>query len=188
MISFQILRIGGVVESSSHKRSMSQFSTNELPEFDEELARIADDHLRAKFEFLELLGKGGMGTVFKARSSKDGRIVALKFIDKTHSQTDLERLHREKQVSDLMNDKHIVEVLDLSVSNSGFPYLVMEFADGISLEQLLKQTGAYNALAISLFKQSLQIKSLTDSERNACKLGIKELEASAAMMNRHYER
>ncbi len=83
------------------------------------------------------LGAGGMGQVFLAIDKKFDRRVAIKSIktDQSTSRGMVERFYRELLTTGLFNHNNIVRVYDYEV-NSHPPYLVMEYVDGGTLEQL----------------------------------------------------
>ena len=90
-------------------------------------------------EILELLGQGGMGTVFKVRQKNLDRLAALKVIppqaalDPTFS----ERFAREARALARLNHASIVTVYDQG-NQGGFYYLLMEYIDGPNLRQLMR--------------------------------------------------
>ncbi len=106
--------------------------------------RIRDD-----FERLGELGRGGAGTVFRARHRATGREVAVKaLVDKVSDEpTARERFLRESRVR--VESPHVVQTLDVRVEQ-GQVYLVLELCPGGSLEERLR----LGALPIA---QSLQI-------------------------------
>jgi serine/threonine protein kinase len=92
-----------------------------------------------QFEILELIGRGGMGYVYKARQLHLGREVALKLLPGKLS-TDphfAERFMREARVLARLNHPNIVMVHDFG-HTGGFYYLVMEFVDGLNLRQAMR--------------------------------------------------
>jgi WD40 repeat protein len=86
------------------------------------------------YELLGLLGRGGMGVVYKARQTALNRVVALKMI-LTGSQAD--KLERERFVAEAraaarLQHPHIVSVFDVGECG-GQPYCALEFIDGGTL-------------------------------------------------------
>lgn len=95
-----------------------------------------------KLEILDLIGRGGMGAVFKARQSKLNRFVALKILPESMA-ADLnfaERFAREGQMLARLNHPNIVAVHDFGESG-GYYYLLMEYVDGVNLRQALQAGG-----------------------------------------------
>jgi len=110
----------------------------------------APDALRAAFpqlEIIELIGRGGMGFVYKARQAKLDRTVALKLlpVELGADPHFAERFHREARALARLNHPGIVAVYDFGVS-AGFCYLLLEFVDGVNLRQAM-QAGRFSPAA-----------------------------------------
>jgi tetratricopeptide (TPR) repeat protein len=90
------------------------------------------------YEILAHLGAGGMGEVYRARDTRLGRIVAIKFIssDALADRFARERLAREAQLASSLNHPNIVTVYDVG-EEDGHPYIVMELIEGESLYRRL---------------------------------------------------
>ncbi len=104
-----------------------------------------------QLEILELIGRGGMGFVFKARQPHLDRLVALKLLpDKLARDPQFaERFNREGRVLARLNHPNIVSVFDFGRTEH-FYYLTMEYVDGVNLRQAM-QAGRFSpaeALAI----------------------------------------
>ncbi|MDH7502318.1 MAG: serine/threonine-protein kinase, partial [Verrucomicrobiota bacterium] len=91
-----------------------------------------------QLELLELLGKGGMGAVYRARQPSLDRLVALKILSPEFASDPgfAKRFAREARALARLNHPGIVTVHD-SGQAGGFYYLIMEFVDGMNLRQLL---------------------------------------------------
>ncbi len=104
-----------------------------------------------QFEIIELLGRGGMGVVYKVRQAQLDRIVALKILppEESHSPDFVERFRREARSLAKLSHPNIVHVYDFG-EGGGLYFIVMEFVEGANLRQLLqaKQLAAPEALAI----------------------------------------
>lgn len=89
-------------------------------------------------EVLELLGRGGMGAVYKAKQTSLDRVVALKVINPEilSNQNLVDRFSREAKALARLNHPHIVSVYDFG-NIDGMCYLVMEYVDGTDLRRLL---------------------------------------------------
>ena len=115
---------------------------------------LSVERLAGKFpqlEILELLGKGGMGAVYKARQRGLDRLVAVKVLPPEigHDPAFAERFTREARALARLSHNHIVSVFDFGQSDGLF-YIVMEYVDGVNLRQTI-QTGTLTpaeALAI----------------------------------------
>jgi eukaryotic-like serine/threonine-protein kinase len=95
------------------------------------------------YQVLERIGRGGMGTVYRARDTRLGRDVAIKVINaEIASDADrLARFRREATIVAALNHPAIVVIHDTG-HEAGTSYLVTEFVDGVSLRTLLRDEGA----------------------------------------------
>jgi predicted Ser/Thr protein kinase len=91
-----------------------------------------------QFEILELLGRGGMGVVYKARQTALDREVAIKVLaGEWQGDADFsKRFEREAKTLAQMSHPNIVTVHDFGVAD-GLYYIVMEYIDGVNLRDLL---------------------------------------------------
>jgi serine/threonine protein kinase len=117
-----------------------------------DIANAADMAKRLpQFEILQLLGRGGMGVVYKARQIELDRIVALKILPpgEFDSPKFVERFRREARSLAKLSHPNIVGVYDFGQSEGLF-YFVMEFVDGLNLRQMIldHRLSPTNALAI----------------------------------------
>jgi tRNA A-37 threonylcarbamoyl transferase component Bud32 len=96
------------------------------------------------YEILDRVGAGAMGTVFKARHKKLGRIVALKVLRPSLARDAryVDRLRREARIVASLNHPNIVTGYDLGEEGS-YHYFVMEFVEGKSLRSLLAEWGVF---------------------------------------------
>ena len=108
-------------------------ATSEIPSIE----RIAGAF--PQLEILELIGRGGMGFVFKARQPHLDRFVALKLLpDKLAKDAQFaERFNREGRVLAKLNHPNIVSIFDFG-QTGGFYYLLMEYVDGVNLRQAMR--------------------------------------------------
>lgn len=132
---------------------------NVLSELDEET--ICPGTQVDRYEVLELIGRGGMGSVFKARQIQPVfRIVALKVILPAFcTPTGITLFERERQTLAIMNHPGIVSVLDAGQTDDGRPFFVMEYFDGKPITQFSdeQQLSAEQRITIFLsFGDSVQ--------------------------------
>jgi hypothetical protein len=91
------------------------------------------------YEVLGMLGRGGMGVVYKARHLALDRVVALKLVRAGDDASAQERLRfrREVEAAARLQHPHIVQVFEVG-EHEGFPYCALEFIDGGSLAEKLR--------------------------------------------------
>lgn len=95
-------------------------------------------------EVTELIGAGGMGSVYKARQSRLDRTVALKILslDLASDPAFAERFNREARMLGLLNHPNIVAIYDFG-KQADYYYLLMEYVDGVNLRQAM-QAGSFS--------------------------------------------
>src|SRR5215831_5608378 len=91
-------------------------------------------------EITALLGRGGMGEVYRARDNKLKRDVAIKILPDEFSRDPdrISRFQREAEVLAALNHSNIAAIYDLQEA-SGSRYLVLELVDGETLADRLKR-------------------------------------------------
>lgn len=111
--------------------------------------------LAGRYRIVSLLGRGGMGEVYRADDLKLGQPVALKFLPETLS-TDgaaLARFHREVRVARQVSHRNVCRVYDIGEID-GQHFLSMEFIKGEELASLLRRIGRLPAdKAIEIARQ-----------------------------------
>ena len=99
---------------------------------------IVEQVIDDKYRVEELIGRGGMGSVYAATHESLNRPVALKFLGELRlgRETSLQRFDREARALGKLRHEHIVSVLDHGKWLNR-PYLVLERLDGIDLQRWL---------------------------------------------------
>jgi hypothetical protein len=95
-----------------------------------------------RFEVTEVIGRGGMGVVLKAWDASLNRVVAVKVLAPhlSTSVTARKRFIREAQAAAAVSHDHVVTIHAVEEANS-FPYLVMQYVAGVSLQERLDRSG-----------------------------------------------
>jgi len=98
--------------------------------------------LGGRYRILALLGRGGMGEVYRAMDLTLGQSVALKFLPEAAAgkQRLLERFHGEVRVARLVSHPNVCRVYDIG-EIEGMPFISMEYVDGEDLASLLTRIG-----------------------------------------------
>ncbi|NQT51456.1 protein kinase, partial [bacterium] len=108
-----------------------------------------------QFEILELLGRGGMGAVYKGRQPSLGRLVAIKVLPQRLASDGsfVERFHREARSAAAISHPNIIEIFDVG-QDKGHEFIAMEFVEGDPLDRVLKRDGCIAPdRALELMKQ-----------------------------------
>lgn len=98
--------------------------------------------LAARYRIVGLLGRGGMGEVYRADDLKLGQTVALKFLPEALASDGaaLARFHREVRVARQVSHRNVCRVYDIG-EVEGLNFLSMEYIKGEELSSLLKRIG-----------------------------------------------
>jgi eukaryotic-like serine/threonine-protein kinase len=99
--------------------------------------------LGGKYRLVHRLGRGGMGTVWRAEHLTLNSPVALKLIEPSSTVQDsqaLQRFMREARTAAALRSPHVVQILDYGVEDD-VPFIVMELLEGESLAERLARVG-----------------------------------------------
>jgi len=98
-----------------------------------------------KYRLVRELGAGGMGAVYEGLHTGVGKRVAVKLLHPHLLELDpntLTRLEREARLAGSLESPHIAQVFDVGIDEaSGSPFLVLEYLEGLDLEQTIDATG-----------------------------------------------
>jgi tRNA A-37 threonylcarbamoyl transferase component Bud32 len=111
--------------------------------------KIARAREMGSYQLGELLGRGGMGEVFKATHRMLARPAAVKLIrpamigdgSESAARVAATRFRREATAAANLRSPHTVELYDFGVTEDGTLYFAMELLEGLTLEALVQQTG-----------------------------------------------
>lgn len=107
-----------------------------------------------QMEILELIGKGGMGAVYKARQKDLDRLVAVKILppEVGADPSFAERFMREARTLAKLNHPNIVSVFDVGQVDGQF-HFIMEFVDGVTLRHLIETKSVLPSEALAIVPQ-----------------------------------
>ncbi len=96
----------------------------------------------AHYRLVEPIGAGGMGAVYKAYDNKLQRVVALKLLPSEYvSQPDRrKRFFQEARAASALSHPHILTIYEVG-EDDGKPYIAMEYVEGETLRQKIKNNG-----------------------------------------------
>ena len=119
-----------MLESSD---AVKDYSTGETRE------KQVDDIVSEKYRIEKVLGRGGMSVVYLARHISLGKLVAIKMMHLNMVATGsfLQRFEREAKIASSLNHTNIVGVHDFGEDAHGQPYLIMDYVNGETLEELI---------------------------------------------------
>ncbi|WP_437709718.1 serine/threonine-protein kinase [Sorangium sp. So ce448] len=98
-------------------------------------------HVGSQLRLIRALGQGGMGSVWLAEHVALRTHVAVKFLRDMYMDHPLAvvRLHREAEAAARIQSPHVVRVFDVSFTDQGVPYIVMEHLEGQTLQDLVER-------------------------------------------------
>lgn len=99
--------------------------------------------LSERYQIVSELGRGGMGTVFKAKQAGLNKTVAVKVLNSNMviDQNMRTRFEREAQSGAKLSHPNLISVYDYGFTTTGSPFLVMEYAEGTDLEKMIAENG-----------------------------------------------
>lgn len=95
------------------------------------------------YQVLSTIGTGGMGVVYKVKHRGAGTVLAMKVLKQelTADPINVKRFQQELKAASLINHPNVLPIYDNGVTEDGRPYLVMEYLDGYTLEEILSEEG-----------------------------------------------
>jgi serine/threonine protein kinase len=102
----------------------------------------------AGYRVERLVGRGGMGSVYRAVRLEDDAPVALKVVLSSHAQNPrfLARFAREGRLASALDHPHLVRVYEAG-TEEGVPFLAMAFVEGVDLDGVIAESGALHPAA-----------------------------------------
>jgi serine/threonine protein phosphatase PrpC len=131
-VSAQIVQIWDVDHPHTTHPAAAKSRSN--PGHDLGVGTVLDD----RFEITDVIAKSGMASLFKATDRKTGAAVAIKipYLQIESDPAGFERFRREEEIGLQLDHPYILKFI--RVENKSRPYLVMEYLEGQTLSELLK--------------------------------------------------
>jgi serine/threonine protein kinase len=102
-----------------------------------------------------LIGRGGMGRVYKARHIALDRIVAVKLVDQSGNAAKSAAVLAEARAAAKLDDPHVVQVYEVGEEN-GLPYIVLQWVEGEGLDARVKRLGGLPpAEALAIMRETM---------------------------------
>lgn len=101
--------------------------------------RLGPGAVLGRYEIVEFLGAGGIGEVYKARDTRLGRTVAIKFVSDPGDAEAGRRLLLEAQHASRLGHPHICGVHEVE-DVDGLPFIVLEFIEGDTLREVIRRS------------------------------------------------
>lgn len=127
-----------------------------------------EQQLPEQYEVLGKLRQGGMGAIFKAKNKYTGTTYAVKvLLPKCAADEEMrKRFIGEAQAASALKHPGICQVRDFGISPCNMPYLVMDWIDGVSLQDVVYEKGHLSIEeAIPLFMQMFQALAFAHQRR-----------------------
>ena len=142
-------------EDSTVVGDSSMLTADDTPDLIDHGSFLPGTIIAERYRIVGLLGKGGMGEVYRADDLKLGQTVALKFLpaDLAADSRRRERFHNEVRLARQVAHPNLCRVYDLG-EIAGHTYLSMEYVDGEDLSSLLRRIGRVpRAKAVEIARQ-----------------------------------
>lgn len=111
---------------------------------------------KGHYEFVDIVGEGGMSVVYKARDKLLGRTVAIKLMHAhvAANSKQILRFQQEAKAASLLSHPHVISVHEFGTLDDGQPFLIMDYAEGKSLAEIIAGRGRLPvARALAIFVQ-----------------------------------
>src|SRR5262245_59860377 len=115
--------------------------------------------IAGRYELIEPIGEGSMGRIFLAEQVSVGRRVAVKIINRElgAKYDTIARFQQEARLLASVKNEHIVDIYDIGETEQGDPYIAMEYVEGRSLAQIVREEQALDPSRV--IRISLQVAS-----------------------------
>ena len=148
--------VASLLKSSEQTLNFAREAVLQLAHDQTDVAMPAGKRVGA-YELMSVVGQGGMGTIYLASRADDlyRQNVAIKLMNSGFAQAQSMRLRfgAERQILANLNHPNIARLLDGGITDDGLPYLVMEFVDGVPIDEHGPSTHLSTEGLLALFIQ-----------------------------------
>lgn len=156
--------LDSITESEGWLENPEEYRTELYPEIRDDMDSKPLGHeligqTVGSYTIKDAIGEGGMGTVYLGEREVGNykHQVAIKIIPHTRAtERNLKRFEQEQQILAQLNHPGIAQLYDIGVSSQGFPYIIMEYVNGISITEYCKKHHYSISQKIGLFIQVLK--------------------------------
>ena len=137
----------------SRKNRVNTFMRTSVSEQEKQKALLTDGTALGVWDIAEHIGSGGMGDVYKAKRN-DGlydQIVALKVIQRGDEDS-LDRFEAERKRLANLEHPGISRIIDGGATQDGDPFMVMEYHDGVPIDEYVQSKDLSRRQILALFK------------------------------------
>lgn len=153
---------GGMDHAGAHSEADVRAGTKVEP-----IDPAVTANLGERYEVQSLIGKGGMGAVYKVWDRELEKIFAVKVLNAAlvEDKNSVKRFEQEATAAKSLNHPNLVAVYDFGMGASGAPYIVMDYLDGTSLSDVLRKEGFLDQpRALDIFAQVCEAISYAHSQ------------------------
>lgn len=138
---------------ASHESLDDFIAESAVAEFGLEAKSLVGSRI-GRYKLLEIIGAGGMGTVYLAEKDGFEKQFAIKLI-KRGMDTDaiLRRFHLERQILSRLEHPNIARILDGGTTDDGLPFFVMEYVKGVPINRYCDNNGLRSKERLKLLRQ-----------------------------------
>ena len=138
-ISVQVLRVENVQRVGYYRGAVAYYAPVAQPVSNEpQVGQVFDE----RFEITDIISRSGMSSVYKATDLKTGRQVALKvpLLKLESDPAFFSRFEREEEIGRALDHPGILKILPVDPKQRSRPYLVMEYLEGQTLDEVMQRT------------------------------------------------